>query len=560
MGYLDYTPPKAWGGLGSQGQGNLLKIADLLQEQRRTAAYEDQIAATNKALAEKALKDKTDEALKQSDRLKDITAGATAYLAKGRRGAAEALVKSSQFPNPRDPGGPLLGMTWEEEKPGPAPTPTAVAPEEPLPDFVQVMTPQQARTKAIHDALVKQGRPVDQPPAANDLATEAAATEAEGLAQRTQDARQQYPAKKALYESEAAADAAKKKAYDEQVANPNVILGSPYGGRTTIHPSEERDYQRQDMIDRATKLFADAAKEPDPHTRATMLRSANLLMDEIPNFEKSAINNTASASQAQEGRVELQGLKGQNAIDVANIRKKKGGPAPLGPGNKSWEKEEAGLVHEIDKFETNSNLSGPKGLQGKQTALGEAYTHAQKPNVTGAQQILILDRLLKSASGLGVRQAMMQTYLNHLSGLREKGENVLQSYIDGSIGKGAWAKVVEAIHDELADSWAEGGASNKRFQEVIHSSDAYKRHPDLVRRRELQMYGGLHGFGQPEGEPAADPESAPVTKAKTIAKGAKAGVAAPPAKQEPAAGKRIKLKSGETGTLGPDGIFHPDGK
>lgn len=529
--YFDFTPIKPWaGGLGDIGDA-LYKIGDSMRasdkqdmERAKTRAYEAQVEATNRSQRAKDMKEQVDFAQRQSDRARDLTKNVSSALGSGLYGEAEGMTAASQFEDPRHPG-QMAGVSFSRESPGPAPVePTKpVEPQTPdLPDFVQVMNPAQARAKAIHDSLMKQGRPVDQPPAADDLATEASATEAEGLAQHVQDQRGQYTADKGkfdmaqrAYDPAVQAYKADRAKYDEQVAHPNVSLAYPNGQKVTIDPREAERHKDAETQRMSAQLLDAASKESDPVVAATMRRQASMIAAQLPGADKGAVNNAALSETAQLGQDRRQGKqitsteKIQAAHDATRL-KAKGHGGGFGPGNKAFDHEETELAGELNKFETGENLAGPKGLQQRQTALQQAYNEASKADQNPGQQILILDRLLKSASGLGVRQQMLQTYLNHLGGLQARGEGQLQSWTNGTIGKQQWANVKAAIGDELSNAQSEGGDSNKKFKSFA-GSPAYLRHPDLVKRRELQMYGGLHGGpGQPApAAPAAPAQAAP---------------------------------------------------
>ena len=198
-------------------------------------------------------------------------------------------------------------------------------------------------------------------------------------------------------------------------------------------------------------------------------------------------------------------------------RKKKGGGASAAHG-KEWQKEETELAGELNKYEQSHQLSGKGGLAEHQHDLETALKEAESPNQNGVTQLKILDKMIRAATGLGVRNQTLQTYMSHMTGLIGRGENVAQQYINGTVGKEAWKNVIESVRGDLAEAQGRGGKEYEQFRGVVGASPAFQRHPDLVSRREREMFGGLHGYssGQQQAPTPVGPEAgAKKHKAKT---------------------------------------------
>lgn len=557
--YFDFEPVKPWGGgLGVVGDA-LSTIGDTIDkrkservkeelERQKTAAYKAQVDAQVEGVKRQGLRDQVAFDQTQQDRMETASQKIANLVSGGRYGEAAAVSAGSRFLDPRS--GKMAGIGFEKQGPGAAPTAPSqpgaepVAPEAPvLPsqneqDYYKVVSPEAARAQAIARSLgqsvptLPSQNPADyQPPTAGsgrDLEAQAAGAQAAGTAVRAEDARGQYAADKMTHDIEMRAYdpafqayQAEKKSFDERSARPGVVLTYPNGSKVPIDPRESDQFKETQARDTASKLLQAADRETDPGRATTMRQQASMILAQLPSINQGALNNAASQETANKAKSEAQDKQitstekvaaghDRARIAAAALGRGSGG----GPGDKAWEKEDAALRAELDNFERNENLAGPKGLQQNQTALKQAYVEASKADQNPGQQILILDRLLRSASGLGVRQQMLQTYLNHLGGLKARGEGQMQAWSNGAIGKQQWANVKAAIGDELSNSMAAGGESNARFQDMAKKSSAYARHPDLVKRREAQMYSGLAGYGGKQSETAAP---APAAAAKPAA-------------------------------------------
>lgn len=186
--------------------------------------------------------------------------------------------------------------------------------------------------------------------------------------------------------------------------------------------------------------------------------------------------------------------------------KKKGGGGGLGPGNKAWEKEEAELAQELNKYEERHGIWGKGGLGGNIRELGVALTAAKKhPN--GQEQLQILDKMIRAATGLGVRNQTLKVYVDHLGGLKSRLDTLLSQYKDGRIGDSQWNNVIETLNHNLTEVKAQQKSEATEFEHVTEGSDAYKRHPDLIGRRRQQMFGADQAPPKPgagTGDPLID--------------------------------------------------------
>jgi hypothetical protein len=334
--YFNFDPVKPWaGGLGDvfSGIGEGLEYRDkrrtqdaqLEQERAKTKAYEAQIAATNKKL--QLDEDRANIAFQQgqedrrSKTVKDIADAAGG----GRFGAAEAAAAGSQFFNPKT--GRMEGVTFTRDAPGPAPE-APVAPEAPAmlptqkPDaFVgPVEPPDVARARAMGEALGQR----TQPPArgsADELLGDAAGANAAGMAERVQQERAQaaeaqrqnevnkstYDQQRAGYDVKNAAYQTERGKYDQALAHPKYTIGMPGGQSVHFDPQEAKLAKEEDARTTAALLRRQAgAQGIDPNIAAQMLRSADQIEAQIPAAAAGAINNTASATQAQGAKGALQ--------------------------------------------------------------------------------------------------------------------------------------------------------------------------------------------------------------------------------------------------------------
>lgn len=439
--YFDFEPVKPWaGGFGDVGKA-LGEIGDtivkrrhdeqeLAMEKAKADAYTAQVGATNRGIAQKEMRDQVAFDQTQQDRQRQTTQAISTALGGDRYGEAEGLAASSRFQDPRHPG-QMAGISFTREAPGPAP----VAPEAPtepaptaIPDYVPVMSPEQARSKAIHDALVKRGLPVDQPPPAGDLSIDAAGAEAEGLAKGVQDDRSRfatdqnkYNADQSTYGARQAAYTGEKKTYDDRVAHPRVTLGYPGGQQVTVNPQEAELHKTEEARTMAAQLLDSASKEADPVVAATMRRQASMIAAQLPGADKGAVNNAATASTAETGRADLQGKKlvvderiqgnhDKARVTAAALRGHGGGGITMGADDDRVVKELRGNTGDVSR---KGGLQ--EQLDHQESTLSALRSHPENnTNWTNA-----VDAMIRSNTGRAAIIAQYKMYTGKAAGAED---------------------------------------------------------------------------------------------------------------------------------------------
>lgn len=174
----------------------------------------------------------------------------------------------------------------------------------------------------------------------------------------------------------------------------------------------------------------------------------------------------------------------------AQLRAKKGGKGggAFAPGSKQWVHEEDKLGDELKNFQDKHGIWGKEGLGTHIRDLDTSLVAAKK-NPNGQEQLQILDKMIRAATGLGVRNQSLQLYASHLGGLRASLANTLEKYKTGKIAPEAWQTVVDTLGHNLADVKKQRDAEQADFEKAVSGSEAYKRHPDLVGRRRTEMFG-----------------------------------------------------------------------
>ena len=199
-----------------------------------------------------------------------------------------------------------------------------------------------------------------------------------------------------------------------------------------------------------------------------------------------------------------------------DARRRAGGAGGMAPGSKAFKAEESELSSELTKYNQTHGLTGPKSIAEGQREL-ESALHEAEHNPNGASQLRIMDKMIRSATGIGVRNQTLQTYMGHLGGLAAQGQGKLEGWVTGKIGQEQWRNVVESMRSQLAELQGQGGKENEDFHRAFDSSPAAQRHPDLLKRREAEMFGGMHGFGaNPLTDAANHPRNAPAGETKTV--------------------------------------------
>jgi hypothetical protein len=212
-----------------------------------------------------------------------------------------------------------------------------------------------------------------------------------------------------------------------------------------------------------------------------------------------------------------------------------GAGAAAGAHGKAWQKDETELGKELQSYGKDMSLVGDKGMGTHLRDLDSAYQEAQQhPN--GQQQLQILDKMIRAATGLGVRNQTLQLYASHLGGTMTQLRNALSQGASGRLSDDAWNTVTQTLGSNLSDLRREAGAENQHFWNTY--GEAAQAHPDLVKRRERELFSGMPGYGQQAAPPAANP----------LTRAAK-GQNLPP-------GAVMGTKGGKRGYQTPDGVFH----
>lgn len=480
-------------------------LSDTALEKRKADLYGRQIDASIQNQGRQERRDQLKFDVEEAKRRGEVGKGIAKALGGGRTGEAQMLANSSQFAGPN---GTMQGVQLSQE-PNALPKPTA--PQEPqAPEFVGPLeTPEDARSRAIFDGLRPRGpqptgtepppfvpgQPEPGPTEEQGASALAAGDNAAAKVEMEQAARDQYGADRAALPGKQAEYDKANAAYQDAEKNPKFRATYPGGQSDVIDPREAQAAADAEARDQASRLRQAAATPgTPPDVQRSMMLQADLIQSGIKNADKAPVTNMNSAVQSQ-GFKAVESAKDREvkreAIRARAIHKGLGG----GHG-KEWQKEETGLAGQLKTWGRDANLVGPKGLGENQRALSEAYSMASQEDQNPANQIIILDKLLRSASGLGVRQQMLQAYRDHLGGLIARGQGQAEQWLTGREGAEQWANVKGAIHDQLANSQAAGGEENAKFHRAYDNSEAAKRHPDLLKRYEAEYFSGLHGYGQ----------------------------------------------------------------
>jgi len=184
----------------------------------------------------------------------------------------------------------------------------------------------------------------------------------------------------------------------------------------------------------------------------------------------------------------------------------KGGGNPFAPGSKEWEKEEARLSGELKNYQDKHGIWGKEGLGIHVRDLKSSLSAAQS-NPNGQQQLQILDKMIRAATGLGVRNQTLQLYSEHLGGWKTRLQNMLSQSKDGKLSPSAWKTVVDTLKENLSTVERQQKEEQSGYDTFTSGSDQYQRHPDLVKRSRVQMFGEDSAPTQsaaPTGDPLID--------------------------------------------------------
>jgi hypothetical protein len=211
---------------------------------------------------------------------------------------------------------------------------------------------------------------------------------------------------------------------------------------------------------------------------------------------------------------------------LAHFHRIAGGNAKAGKANSQ---DDTALQKAVREFDKQHGLSGEKGLGKQISELGDALAEAKAPVQNPLTQLTTLDKIIRSATGLGVRGQVLKTYMDHLGGLRAQGESKAQAWVNGTVGKRAWQNVINHVGEALSEKQREAQKANENFGRVFKGKGALpfaQRRQETVGALEQSLFGQMPGFGVP------------------------ASSKAPAAAQ----GRPVTLKDGRKGFLAPDGV------
>lgn len=321
--------------------------------------------------------------------------------------------------------------------------------------------------------------PADPLPIQNQAAQEAMQQQAE----RDQYAKQlaEAPARQAKYHQEIADYQQRKQFPAFQMDTGD---GRPPMTIDTLALHRQAEGSRQARVEAYKQAYGD---NPDALKIAVPMASLGVPDEKIA----AAVNNVLGkqATLTEKGReADQTDATRRYGIDA---RKGRGGAGAGGHG-KQWNAEEKELAGELQKYEQTHQLTGKGSLAEKQREVESALREGES-NPNGATQLRIMDKFIKTATGLGVRNQSLETYMNHLSGLAGQGEGKLEQWTTGKMGQQQWRTVMDSLRSQLGDLQREGAQANEEYQR-IKGSPAGQRHGDLVKRREDEMFSGLAGY------------------------------------------------------------------
>jgi len=450
--------------------------------QRAKQAYEEQLGRAAMASGQRASeRDAITFQQQQADRTKATVQAIGRAQGSEGFGMARGLAAASQFVNPKT--GRLEGVGYEPipgaPDPGSAPT---QGPEGPIP------------SPADRDAATAQ----DMPDASGkDMVAASDAAQAED--RKMQEERDSLPARQSAHQQAT-------QAFQASQRDPKFNLTFPGGQSVEISGREQQLAAEADRKDKAQTLLRSMPPNTPPEVLRAVAIQAGLIGAGTSNADNAPITNASAAVQAQSGRMDLAGTNNAAKLELARTRAAKIG---AGAGGKAFQTEERALAGELTKYETQHKLTGKDSIAEHQHDLGAAVQMAEAPNQNGVTQLKIMDKMIRAATGLGVRNQTLKTYQEHMGGLEAQGENKLEEWASGSAGKKAWANVVASVRGDLAEAQKRGGEENKAYWDMVGASPAMQRHPDLVQRRERGAFGGMAGYGaQHAATGAAQPAAA----------------------------------------------------
>lgn len=503
-------------------------LADIAKEEAVAKTYAAQVEATNAKEKRLGMHEQIAFDQGQQDRQGKLVDDVTA-LAPNQPGAARARAMASQFMDPRT--GRMAGVTFDQVPQGPAP----VAPEAPqqpepaaLPSYIRVPTPERARAKAIHDALVKRGLPVDQPPPANDLSIESAGAEAAGLAAgvhkdrgRAADEQLQYDINKPAFDQKQADFKVQGAAYEQEKAHPKYALGFPSGQTAVINPQEKKNAQDAERAETAALLRRLAST---PGTKAedamAVLRQAALIEAGVSNADKAPITNMAAQSASQDFKggqqanqikstEKIQGGHDQAKIIAAGLHGKGGGG-----GSGIPDAGEARVLHEMDDALKPMTQKGGLNemLQHSEGSLRTLQKEPGNPiNWTNA-----IDAAIRTNTGRAAILSQYKLYTGKAAGLNDTPEQLWAGFQGAQLSDTQKANLLNSFKAANSELRQQAGDFNTKIHKTYDADPRVTGNKSIglgYKAREHNTFGGLPGYGgQPgaleSGQPA---KAAPLT-------------------------------------------------
>lgn len=458
-----------------------------------------------------------------------------------------------------------------------------------------------------------------QPPApgsAEELMAELAGGTAENIARKARDERGQladaqlqndinrttFARKKADYDVQQAAYEPTKAAYDERVAHPNFTIG--VGGQNIAYnPKEAKNAKTEEMRqtaarlrDQASKVLARDPSEEGQKVVNRMLIAAANIEAEIPPAAAGAVNNAASQTDAESVRQGMQGKQIESNEKIAGIKANATVAAARARGTGGTGGNYLGHIATItkmmeDAIDENGQIVDP-GINGK-IADYAAANHVPAGGKDGWQTVVkevtrgraISDRTGRANSALEATDYAGKNLGTWKPGQADKGNKAeadfgrvafrLDEVIKNVKAKGARVLSVddiamrESLFTELASALRVYNNLNatdfstrleQKIQGAMGSPTSFRdfvmgANPGVLEavKRDAEAYH--RGTQKVRLKSGSGEAAAPrPNRTQNIAAGARGQKGPAPAPE----GKRVKFR-GQTGTLSPDGTFHPDG-
>jgi hypothetical protein len=497
-------------------------------EKSRSESYKAQTDATTANIKRKQQQDDVNFEQGQGDRREKLTEKLNKLTAEGRFDEAKALAMSSHFENPRTHQ--MQGVTYEQKPLGPAPQQYAERPEIPAglgpapknPDEAPVlpsqspadyptafpsknpddytklddaqyskMSPDAARAMAISRAQHGSTQPPS-PGSAEELLNEATGAHAAGVAERTNEerktfgryqdeqarhdvAQRAYEGKTADYNVQRAAEEGMAEEYADRAKNPHFILGMPGGKTTEIDPRQAKNAADADARQQADQLRQLAlVPGTSKSDRDEYMRVANQIELRLPAAASGAINNAASANQAQgatDARLnkslasaEKQGAGHDRAkIIAAGMRGNGGGLYPDADHQRVLEEFRKNIEDVTRKGGTR------EGIDHMESALGNLREHPEvSTNWTNA-----LDAAIRTNTGRAAIRAQYELYTGKAAGADDTAEQLWARMNGDQLSPTQKANLFGAMIDSY-------NKETDQYNGAYDTADEYKTDPRVT--------------------------------------------------------------------------------